>query len=420
MNRKKIDLFAPPFSGHLHPILAMARQLKQEFDVRIICSPGAQATIHSAGLIGISLQSVNDKELLDIVNPPHAVGSNPIKLHRQFKDVLRILSEVNDEISTLYESEQPDLIIADFTLPVVGILAVKKNIDWWTSIPSPCVIEDSSGAPAYLGGLKEATNYFGKVRNWSGRKLIRLFKSAVFFLYRDVIRKIGLLQLYREDGSEAIYSSQRILCLGLPALEFSKSWPVSARFIGPMLYTPPVVSRPPVFVAGKKYVLVSLGTHLHWHKDEVANEIKKISAMLPDLVFHFSDGRSDRESKTYQDFENFHRFPYVDYDQFLENYSLVIHHGGAGIMYHCLQHAIPAIVYPVDYDQFDHAARLESAGVALWIKQLDQLQSAIVKLFASTSIALRCKSYSVELTTNRSENILPAMVREYFEKVSKI
>ena len=36
----------------------------------------------------------------------------------------------------------------------------------------------------------------------------------------------------------------------------------------------------------------------------------------------------------------------VDYDTQVGRYELVVHHGGTGILYHCLRHAKPAVVYP--------------------------------------------------------------------------
>ncbi len=41
----KIELLAPPYSGHLHPILAIARQLQPQHDVTVLSTPGAQAAI---------------------------------------------------------------------------------------------------------------------------------------------------------------------------------------------------------------------------------------------------------------------------------------------------------------------------------------------------------------------------------------
>ena len=42
----------------------------------------------------------------------------------------------------------------------------------------------------------------------------------------------------------------------------------------------------------------------------------------------------------------------------------VIHHGGAGIFYQCIEFKKPALILPHDYDQFDYAIRGVEAGIA--------------------------------------------------------
>ncbi|WFN56415.1 hypothetical protein O1Q98_03690 [Dickeya lacustris] len=78
---------------------------------------------------------------------------------------------------------------------------------------------------------------------------------------------------------------------------------------------------------------------------------------------------------------NVYRIAWVDYSRWLSGHDVVIHHGGAGIMWHCLPQEIPALGYPVDYDQFDHAARLEYSGKGIWLRGgLHQLTNAKPRL----------------------------------------
>ncbi|MBF0256379.1 MAG: hypothetical protein HQL47_07950 [Gammaproteobacteria bacterium] len=205
---------------------------------------------------------------------------------------------------------------------------------------------------------------------------MRFFKRVMFWLYRSELSRVGFDRLYREDGSEAAYSADRILALGDQRFEFPRSWPESLRFIGAKLYHPPSPNRvEPEFLPDKRHVLVTLGTHLHWHKDSVARIVREIAERRPELVFHFSDG--DMAASAMERLDNFQRLPYIDYGRFLHRYDLVVHHGGAGIMYQCLQLDKPSIVYPIDYDQFDHAARIEYSGRGIWIRKLAELEPAL-------------------------------------------
>ncbi|VVE58614.1 glycosyl transferase [Pandoraea horticolens] len=348
----------------------------------------------------------------DVVSPPYAVGSNPLRLHRQFSSALQLVQTLRDELFGLYRHDRPDLLIADFTLASVGLVADELGMAWWTSLPSPCVLESRDGPPAYMGGWLPKNGLAGKARDAAGRFCVRTFKSAVGLLYADTMRRVGLVSVYRADGTEAIYSRERILVLGMPELEFARSWPTATTMIGPMLYTPPPIASAPPFRPGKRHVLVTMGTHLNWCKGQIAAEVQRVAAAMPLIEIHFSDGR-DAVQNVERD-GNFTRLSFVDYDQFLCRYDLVVHHGGSGVLYYCLREGKRAVVYPVDYDQFDNAARLTFAGVACRIYRLDQLGAAIRQTLADEGMAARCTSFSTLLKTRDSKRILQSQVAMHF------
>jgi UDP:flavonoid glycosyltransferase YjiC (YdhE family) len=313
--RRRIDFIAPPFSGHLHPILAMARALREQHEVRVVSSEQAQGRIAAAGLTGVALLGDCDAEMRDLVEPAHRVGNNPLRLHTQFRRTLKLMQRFRSELRDLYREERPELIIADFTVPVAGVVAEEYGILWWTSLPSPSVLDTPDGPPCYLGGLGPPRNAHEALRNAAGRKLIRAFKRLTFTAFRREIAKAGVSRLYRADGYEAIYSPDRIPALGLEELEFPCTWPKSLTFIGPQLYTPPSGHPPTQFVEGRRHVLATVGTHLRWIKDRLAAEVERVAGTMPEVQFHFSDGREAGEAVLRG---NFHRYPFVDYDTQIE------------------------------------------------------------------------------------------------------
>lgn len=413
MSGKRIDLVAPPFSGHLHPILAMGRILAPHCRVRVLSTGGAQAAINAAGLEGVTLLPGCDREMLAIVNPEHAIGSNPVRLHGQFRRTLALLRGLRDHLRELYQAgPRPDLLLADFTVPVAGVVAAELGIPWWTSCPSPCVMETPDGAPAYVGGWRPARKPIEHGRDAAGRALVRIFKRSTFALFRREIAGAGVKQLYRRDGSEVAYSPERVLALGMEELEFPRRWPEAVRFVGPMLYTPPSAQAPPEFVEGKRHVLVTLGTHLHWLKARAAAAAEELARRRPELEIHFSDGRTAGPVVRRA---NFQRHPSINYVEQLARYDMVVHHGGAGVMYHCLRHGTPAVVFPVDYDQFDHAARLEVAGCALRLRRLENLGAAVDRALECESLRSACSSLSAKLKDFRPEGRLLSLVRELLD-----
>jgi len=389
----RIDLIAPPYSGHLHPVLAMACELAAQHEVRVLSTPSAMPQIARAGLAGVPLLDEAAERRLDAISDPrHAVRSHPLRMHRQLRGALDVMAGFADALQALYAdpATRPGLLIADFTVPAAGAVAQALGIRWWTSLPSPCVLESPDGPPAYMGGLSPAGHAGARLHHALARWAIRTFKRTVHRIHRGRMTALGLSRLYRDDGSEAVYSPQRILALGVEALEFPRTWPSALRFVGPRLPapghdTPWLAARAaPRFVEGRRHVLVTLGTHLRWAKNGFDAHLRALAAAMPDVEFHFTDG--DAAAGHHDHAGNHQRLAYVDYARWIGRYDLVVHHGGAGILYQCLAAARPAIVCPQDYDQFDHAARLQHARAALWLRDPAGLEVAVRRAFAEPAL----------------------------------
>lgn len=412
--KPRIDLLAPPFAGHLHPILAIGRVLRDIADVEVVSTEGAQARIRAAGLRGVALVPGADDALRALTDPPYAVGANPLRLHAQFQQALRLQAAFADALDARYRTQRADLLIADFTLIVAGPIAARYGMPWWTSHPSPCVIEAPGGPPAYLGGWTPGRNVFGRARDGCAAQAVRGFKRGVHRLHRRALSDLGLNRVYRDDGSEAAYSPDCVLALGLRELEFERRWPDSVRFVGPMLWSPPDRGESPPLARDAPQVLATLGTHLGWAKDGLAQRIRDIAQRNPQWRLHFSDGRHETDARTdvgATTHDALHRHAWVDYPSWIPAMSAVLHHGGAGVMWECLRAGVPALVLPQDYDQFDHAARLDAAGVALRLRHPREIETALRRVLQGDA-GLRPTRFVDALRPGAAEGRVLALVRE--------
>jgi UDP:flavonoid glycosyltransferase YjiC (YdhE family) len=415
----RVDLVSPPFSGHLHPLLGIGRRLARDgIQVRVISTESARARIIAADLESHVMLAGEDDAVQAIAEPPEGVGSNPFRLNAQFRATLALLGRMRDEMTALYRGAvRPDLAIVDFTLPLAGVVAQEIGARWWTSLPSPSVVETSDGPPPYLGGLTPRADAIGRIRDAGGRAIIRTFKRSVGRLHRQRLSALGLPAVYRADGTEAAYSPERILALGLRELEFAREWPRSVRVVGPVRYTPPGLGAAPPFVSGRRHVLITLGTHLRRHKDRVANAAQAAARALPHLELHFSEGRVDADAEARRPNQagdtpaNFHRLPFVDYT-LLSRYDVVVHHAGAGIMHETMAAGLPAIVLPLDFDQFDNAARLQAAGLAMRLRSLADLPRTLERALASSSTDDARARYRDLLVAHPGEDRIAALVQE--------
>ena len=410
----KIELLAPPFSGHLHPTLGLARALAPEYEVRVLSTQSMQRAIAACGLRGETILTAEDEQWMwAIANQPYAVKSHLLRMYRQLQQALQLMARLRAALLQRWTVQRPDLVIVDFTLPPAGLLALELGIPWWTSLPSPCVLEAPDGPPAYLGGLQPARHAPARALHAAARLMVRGVKRGLHAWHRREMAALGLSAIYRSDGSEAMYSPQCILALGVEALEFERQWPAALHFVGPMLCTPPLGHPEPPFQPGRRHLLVTAGTHQDWAKQRLADAACDLAKRHSDWIVHFSDGHAHRQSvQASKGPPNFLRLPFVDYERHLARYAMLLHHGGAGVLYHALSAGIPSIVYPLDYDQFDNATRLHAGCAGLRLKRLKDLPAMFLHALQDPNAFSGLSALQQAVREQMAEERTQAMVRE--------
>lgn len=364
-NDTKIDFVAPPFAGHLFPTLDLAGQLRQRgaTATRVISTSDVQETIRSGGHEAVELLPGRAEEVWAIANTTARAGLHPLRMYRQFRANMALMGDVAAQLRALWTAQRPDLVIADFTVPVAGAVAVELGIPWWTSMVSICALETRTDTPSYLGGWMPRDDLFGRARDAAGRAVIRLFKLGVGRIFRRELAALHIDGVYRADGTEAAYSPQCILGIGMREFELDRAdWPSALHFIGPLTGTPPFPHTPPDFLDDRPAILVTLGTHLPWARDRALALMQDVAARMPDCVFHFTyGGQAPPPVRS----SNLTVYRFLPYDDYLPRYRAAVTHAGTGIVYSCIKAGIPQLVWPQDYDQHDHAARVVSRGLGL-------------------------------------------------------
>lgn len=359
----KIDFVSPPYAGHLFPLLDLASNLAGRgfTDLRILSTAQATRAIQLCGLTGRTLLAEHDHIIHAISDTSAPVGFNPFRLYRQFQMTMSMMDELHSQLLREWTVRRPDLVIADFTVPIAGLVAEQLGIRWWTTTPSPCAMESLSGTPSYLGGWTPAKGKLGGLRDAVGRRAIRLFKRTVAMLFTRQLRRFGFKRVYRADGYESIYSPERILGLGMREFEFERDWPAGFEFIGPLTGCPTYPHVSPDFSAGKPTILITLGTHLPWARQPAEKLIAHVAQAMPEFNFHFASGKPDVTVATQH--ANLHHFSFIPYHKYLPHYVAAIIHGGTGIIYECIRAGVPMLVWPLDFDHHDHAARIVNRGI---------------------------------------------------------
>lgn len=367
----KIDCVAPPFSGHLYPLIELMTPLKDhpDYQIRFITGPQKIPLLESLGFEALPILADHPDALEQIANPDQVIGHSPRALWAQFQQTLKVFPIVMGELRAYFTERQTDLVISDFVAAPAGVVCQALEIPWITTIPTPFAIETRAGTPSYMGGLMHADSRLTRLRDVYARFAVRCFKRMIGWLCRREFAKWGV-QIYRPDGTESVYSPHSILGLGMAEFEFPRDWPVAFRFIGPCCASPEVITSLDIpFGDYQRSVLVSLGTHILWAKQDLIQRVSWLARRRPDVLFVIS--LNQPVERVPEQAANVIALEYIPYTQYLERFDAVIHHGGAGITYNCIKYQKPALVIPHDYDQFDFAARIIYNQIGVKAQRID-------------------------------------------------
>ena len=418
----KVDIVAPPFSGHLYPLLEMIGSLinDERYDICVYTGIQKEEVVESLGIKCKVVLKDRPTIFEDIANTPEK--TDIIALYKQFKENMKIIPQIINDLKEEFEKRNTDIVIADFTAVPAGIACNKLNIPWITTMPTPFAIENKSTTPGYLGGWYPKSNMFYKIRDSIGRAVIRNFKRLVCLTVSKELKAFDF-RLYNKNGEEMIYSPYSILAIGMKELEFRDDFPERFLWAGPC--SPSFDKKNYSFMNTSKFkktVFLCNGTHVLWAKEKIVKIAEKLGNEYPEICFIVSSGdytKKDEDIKKIS--ENVFVYKYIDYEAVFPHIDYVIHHGGAGIMYKAIKYNKPAVIIPHDYDQFDYAVRAEMADIAFIanLKSEKSIKTAFQKMLE------RKEWKNLEKIHKNFENYLPTEIlkneidRLLTEKLSK-
>jgi len=366
----KIDFVAQPLPGHVFPQLQLAKYAKsQGFEkLRFFSCPSMRRAIESTGIRFLPILANREDEVFGIAARHAQIMDSFTELISVVGQALTVQEQFENELRKYWQAERPDLVIIDFLSPFAGVVADELGIPWWTASTSPSAIETQKGTPHSLGGWVPSKSFFGRCRDAMGRWFIRFFKQFAFFLFRKKIQPLGFTSVYREDGTERMYSNDVILGFGIGELEFDDNvLPKAWHWIGPCLERPILDHVPPHYEPGKKHILVAPGTQVRWAKERAEQICREVSRHMPDCIFHFVlNVLNDPELREPQKENNLHIYGYIPFTpESFRNYDVIFNMGGIGVMYTAIAAGIPQLALPQGFEQLDCAARVFASGLGL-------------------------------------------------------
>lgn len=344
----------------------LARENNPPIETRVLTTSHALPALKQSNVRYELLLQGYEQQVSAIVDKDFRISRSPLHMLGQFRENLALMPILRDEVHALWKDDRPDIAVVDRVVPIAGYVAQQLGAAWWTIACSSNILESPGGSPTYFGWGPSDTAW-AKFRNWWGRQFVKRFKQSILWLCRKQLAEVGVTGLYRDDGSEILLSNERIYIRGARELEFNDDYSATVRYIGPLTGGPDFPHEPPVFREGRRHVLISLGTHLNWAKRKAIPLFSKVAGQSPDIDFHFTLGKPVAESEiAAADLPtNLKLYHYLPYDLYVREFDAAIIHGGTGVLYSCLAAAVPILVWPQDYDQFDFAARVTHRRLGL-------------------------------------------------------
>ena len=191
MNKKiKVDFLAPPFDGHLNPLIEMATKLKDKYDIRFITGKNKNEVLIKSGFTVENILLEENEMFEKISDTEEQVKINFFALKKQFSENLKLIPKAKHEIKELIIKNETDIIIADYTVIPAVLCSRDIGLPIITTMPTNFIIENKDGTPAYFGGLKPLNSIYGNLRDFVARKQIKLFKKIIYYMFYNRIKKL--------------------------------------------------------------------------------------------------------------------------------------------------------------------------------------------------------------------------------------
>jgi MGT family glycosyltransferase len=382
-----------PFAGCIHPQIAVARRLASRGHSVAFYSGGkCRPIVEQQGFEFFAFQDKLQRAVDDCVYSPQAIGLNwsrPWRLRPQIRALF--LETVPYQVEDLEQISCDGLVTDPALWAPFLILAERRQIPVAIlSYACGCMLP-GPGAPPVGPGLPVAKTTFGRLRN-------RAAAFALDWFLADTRR--GASALRRQFGLKpfrgpVIGLAERLplyLVPSCPEFDYQRrDLPGNVYYTGPLQWYPPEPA-PAWFRElrdDRPWVHVTEGT-LHVRDSFLLRAAVSGLADLPvQVILGAFDDRTTRDLPTGAMPENMKTVQWVNHDQLLPRTAVMVTTAGGGTVMAGMQHGVPLIVVPTEWDKAENAQRVVEAGAGIRLNARDctphRLRTAVRQVLASDS-----------------------------------
>ncbi|HSR34897.1 MAG TPA: nucleotide disphospho-sugar-binding domain-containing protein, partial [Anaerolineae bacterium] len=384
-------------AGDVNPFLGLALALRNRgHEITLLSAPRFAG---AAGAVGAEFYALGTAEEYD------AMYEEPDLWHprRGLKIYFSYLAELVNQTVRLVEAlHKPaeTVVLAPFQCFGARVAQEAIGVPLGTILPYPISLQsafDPNRTP------------IGNPPRWMGRSAVRMmYWVANWEVSRHTRDSINAARRTRNlappvrDVVRWSYSPH--LILGLWPSFFSapqSDWPPQARNTGFLSYDGPSSASwaPPNHLPDREdWLVFTPGSQMTHGADYFRFACEAAAKLdLPTVMVS-----ADRTALPSQLPGNVYHLPFAPFSWLFRRAVGVVHHGGIGTAARALEAALPQLIIPRGFDQFDNAHRVARIGAGAWLDRKylsgSSLHAAIRDLLQSQRIQRRCKGIQAELS----------------------
>jgi len=385
MKPERIVLVSPPFSSHLHPMIALARAFSAHAgETFVACSESFREQITSSGVGFLPLmvnrnantgiaqstdQPDEEKDRLDefLQSTYHGpVETLIVQSRHRKKDMLPDPEGLRRDIQRINERMRPDLWVVNQLSYGVTLAMYCLGLRFVTfCLPHPSTIPAGNAL-------------FGVPVHWPAAfkpnpdSLARLTRAAMQ-VKREFTEEFNRIVASCESTPERIENAFRLtsdeaILFNYPDFRNETTLDSIPRriFMGSCFQKQNLPEKWKMRIAAAEHnrprVLMAFGTFLSFRTDVIVRCIEAVKENFPESFLVVAAGSGMGELEKYADSQTVIE-DYIPQKGLIGFMDVVIHHGGNNTFTEALFHGKPMLIFPFSSDQFDIASDAEEQGV---------------------------------------------------------
>ena len=372
----KILIASTPATGHLNPLLAIARILVAEnHEIAFLTGTAFRARIEASGAQFFPLPAGADFDLRDILSVVPELKSLPpgpdwlrTACERIFVDPI---PAQNQGLYAALEHFQADIIVGDDML--FGILPMLLGS---REMRPPVVLcgtsflhwERDDGAPNFFGLPPAASDEQRQQYAVIAGDYDANVDQPVLRNLNRVLKSFGVGPLLKPMFHSVIEFADAYMQLSVPSFEFPRPFPPNVHFVG----TPPIIPRqaplPPwaqELDGSRKIVLVTQGTVANHNLGLLIGPTLTALGNEPDVLVVATTGGRPVEAIPATVPSNARLATYLPFEWLLPRVDVLVTNGGYGSVNQAMSFGIPLVTAGTTEDKADVNARVAWSGVGI-------------------------------------------------------